>query len=204
MKYTKTLSKILDLVKYGSKPDDELECRILGDLILSDPWTNPTNKLVGSTFKLRTVYTNNAEQVQRTRLNSIGPGAYIMIAFTPGSEDIEILKVGETYKFGQRLEMYERGEHRTVGNTGKGPKVVCPTNVNIVRVMRELGHTHIKFIAIVPTATAKAKRINITNSLIEGLSAPLNWKQILESRIEQQLKLEGHRLPASMNKAKGS
>ena len=137
-------------------------------------------------------------------LNTVGPGAYIMIAYTPGSEDIEVLKVGETYKFGQRLNMYERGEHRTVGSTGNGPKVPDPTNVNIVRIMRELNHTHIKFIAIVPTPTAKMKRINITNSLIEGLSAPLNWKQILESKIEQQLKLEGHGLPASMNKAKGS
>ena len=122
-----------------------------------------------------------------------------MIAYTPGRDGIEILKVGETYKFGQRLEMYERGEHRTIN---KG--FADPTNVNIVRVMRRLNHTHIKFIAIVPTATARAKRINITNSLINGLSAPLNWKQILESRIEQQLKLEGHELPASMNKAKGS
>tara|TARA_B100001113_G_scaffold347188_1_gene339168 strand:+ start:497 stop:1108 length:612 start_codon:yes stop_codon:yes gene_type:complete len=203
MKYTKTLQKILELSKYGSKPDDELQCEILGDLEISDPWTNPTNKLLGSTFTLHTDY-RTSRGTDRKRLNSVGPGAYIMIAYTPGSEDIEILKVGETYKFGQRLEMYERGEHRTVGSTGKGPKVPDPTNVNIVRIMRELDYTHIKFIAIVPTPTAKAKRINITNSLIEGLSAPLNWKQILESRIEQQLKLEGHRLPASMNKAKGS
>ena len=204
MKYTKTLSKILELAKYGSKPDDELRCEILGDLEISDPWTNPTNKLVGSTFTLHTDYRNRSGQIQRKMLNTVGPGAYIMIAYTPGSEDIEVLKVGETYKFGQRLEMYERGEHRTVGSTGNGPKVPDPTNVNIVRIMRELGHTHIKFIAIVPTDSAKMKRINITNSLIEGLSAPLNWKQILESKIEQQLKLEGRGLPASMNKAKGS
>ena len=204
MKYTKTLSKILELAKYGSKQDEELRCEILGDLEISDPWTNPTNKLVGSTFQLHTDYRNRSGQIQRKMLNTVGPGAYIMIAYTPGSEDIEVLKVGETYKFGQRLEMYERGEHRTVGSTGNGPKVPDPTNVNIVRIMRELNHTHIKFIAIVPTDTAKMKRINITNSLIEGLSAPLNWKQILESKIEQQLKDEGHRLPASMNKAKGS
>ena len=204
MKYTKTLSKILELAKYGSKQDEELRCEILGDLEISDPWTNPTNKLVGSTFTLHTDYRNRSGQIQRKMLNTVGPGAYIMIAYTPGSEDIEVLKVGETYKFGQRLEMYERGEHRTVGSTGTGPKVPDPTNVNIVRIMRELNHTHIKFIAIVPTDSAKMKRINITNSLIEGLSAPLNWKQILESKIEQQLKSEGHRLPASMNKAKGS
>ena len=204
MKYTKTLSKILELAKYGSKPDEELRCEILGDLEISDPWTNPTNKLVGSTFTLHTDYRNRSGQIQRKMLNTVGPGAYIMLAYTPGSEDIEVLTVGETYTFGQRLEMYERGEHRTVGSTGNGPKVPDPTNVNIVRIMRELNHTHIKFIAIVPTDTAKMKRINITNSLIEGLSAPLNWKQILESRIEQQLKLEGHGLPASMNKAKGS
>ena len=204
MKYTPTLSKILELAKYGSKQDEELRCEILGDLEISDPWTNPTNKLLGSTFTLHTDYQNRSGQIQRKMLNTVGPGAYIMIAYTPGSEDIEVLKVGETYKFGQRLEMYERGEHRTVGSTGSGPKVPDPTNVNIVRIMRELDYTHIKFIAIVPTDTAKMKRINITNSLIEGLSAPLNWKQILESRIEQQLKDEGHRLPASMNKAKGS
>jgi hypothetical protein len=95
--------------------------------------------------------------------------------------------------------MYERGEHRTIN---KG--FADPTNTNIVRIMNELEYTHIKFIAIVPTPSAKMKRITITNSLIESLSAPLNWKQILESRIEQQLKLEGHALPASMNKAKGS
>ena len=204
MKYTKTLSKILELAKYGSKPDEELRCEILGDLEISDPWTNPTNKLLGSTFTLHTDYRNRSGQIQRKMLNTVGPGAYIMIAYTPGSEDIEVLKVGETYKFGQRLEMYERGEHRTVGSTGNGPKVADPTNVNIVRIMRELGYTHIKFIAIVPTDTAKMKRITIVNSLIESLSAPLNWKQILESKIEQQLKLEGHGLPASMNKAKGS
>tara|TARA_B100000902_G_scaffold387120_1_gene430739 strand:- start:885 stop:1499 length:615 start_codon:yes stop_codon:yes gene_type:complete len=204
MKYTKTLSKILELAKYGSKPDEELRCEILGDLEISDPWTNPTNKLLGSTFTLHTDYKNRSGQIQRKMLNTVGPGAYIMIAYTPGSEDIEVLKVGETYKFGQRLEMYERGEHRTVGSTGNGPKVPDPTNVNIVRIMRELDHTHIKFIAIVPTDTAKMKRITIVNSLIESLSAPLNWKQILESKIEQQLKSEGHTLPASMNKAKGS
>ena len=204
MKYTKTLSKILELAKYGSKPDDELECHILGELEISDPWTNPTNELLGSTFTLHTDYRLPSGQINRKGLNGVGPGAYIMIAYTPGSEGIEILKVGETYKFGQRLNMYERGEHRTVGSTGSGPKVPDPTNVNIVRIMRELNYTHIKFIAIVPTPTAKAKRIDITNSLIEGLSAPLNWKQILESRIEQQLKREGHGLPASMNKAKGS
>ncbi len=204
MKYTKTLSKILELAKYGSKPDEELRCEILGDLEISNPWTNPTNKLLGSTFTLHTDYKNRSGQIQRKMLNTVGPGAYIMIAYTPGSEDIEVLKVGETYKFGQRLEMYERGEHRTVGSTGNGPKVPDPTNVNIVRIMRELDHTHIKFIAIVPTDTAKMKRITIVNSLIESLSAPLNWKQILESKIEQQLKSEGHTLPASMNKAKGS
>ena len=158
MKYTKTLQKILELAKYGSKPDDELECHILGELEISDPWTNPTNKLLGSTFTLHTDY-RTSRGTDRKRLNSVGPGAYIMIAYTPGREGIEILKVGETYKFGQRLEMYERGEHRTVGSTGNGPKVPDPTNVNIVRIMRELNHTHIKFIAIVPTPTAKMKRI---------------------------------------------
>lgn len=198
MKYTKTLQKILELAKYGSKPDDELECKILGELEISDPWTNPTNGLRGSTFHLHTDYKTN-RGTDRKKLNQVGPGAYIMIAYKPGVEGIEVLKVGETYKFGQRLEMYERGEHRTIN---KG--FADPTNVNIVRIMNRLGYTHIKFIAIVPTPSAKMKRITITNSLIESLSAPLNWKQILESKIEQQLKIEGHGLPASMNKAKGS
>ena len=198
MKYTKTLQKILELAKYGSKPDDELECKILGELEISDPWTNPTNGLRGSTFHLHTDYKTNRGTDRKT-LNQVGPGAYIMIAYKPGVEGIEVLKVGETYKFGQRLEMYERGEHRTIN---KG--FADPTNVNIVRIMNRLGYTHIKFIAIVPTPSAKMKRITITNSLIESLSAPLNWKQILESKIEQQLKIEGHGLPASMNKAKGS
>ena len=198
MKYTKTLQKILELAKYGSKPDDELECRILGELEISDPWTNPTNGLRGSTFHLHTDYKTN-RGTDRKKLNQVGPGAYIMIAYKPGVEGIEVLKVGETYKFGQRLEMYERGEHRTIN---KG--FADPTNVNIVRIMNDLRYTHIKFIAIVPTPSAKMKRITITNSLIESLSAPLNWKQILESKIEQQLKIEGHGLPASMNKAKGS
>ena len=198
MKYTKTLQKILELAKYGSKPDDELECKILGELEISDPWTNPTNGLRGSTFHLHTDYKTNRGTDRKT-LNQVGPGAYIMIAYKPGVEGIEVLKVGETYKFGQRLEMYERGEHRTIN---KG--FADPTNVNIVRIMNDLGYTHIKFIAIVPTPSAKMKRITITNSLIESLSAPLNWKQILESKIEQQLKIEGHGLPASMNKAKGS
>ncbi len=198
MKYTPTLQKILELAKYGSKPDDELECKILGELEISDAWTNPTNGLRGCTFHLHTDYKTN-RGTDRKRLNTVGPGAYIMIAYRPGTEGIEVLKVGETYKFGQRLEMYERGEHRTIN---KG--FADPTNTNIVRIMNELEYTHIKFIAIVPTPSAKMKRITITNSLIESLSAPLNWKQILESRIEQQLKLEGHTLPASMNKAKGS
>ena len=198
MKYTKTLQKILELAKYGSRPDDELECKILGELEISDPWTNPTNGLRGSTFHLHTDY-KTPRGTDRKTLNTVGPGAYIMIAYRPGTEGIEVLKVGETYKFGQRLEMYERGEHRTIN---KG--FADPTNINIVRIMNDLGYTHIKFIAIVPTPSAKMKRITITNSLIESLSAPLNWKQILESRIEQQLKSEGHDLPASMNKAKGS
>ena len=198
MKYTKTLQKILELAKYGSKPDDELECKILGELEISDPWTNTTNGLRGSTFHLHTDYKTNRGTDRKT-LNQVGPGAYIMIAYKPGVEGIEVLKVGETYKFGQRLEMYERGEHRTIN---KG--FADPTNTNIVRIMNDLGYTHIKFIAIVPTPSAKMKRITITNSLIESLSAPLNWKQILESKIEQQLKIEGHALPASMNKAKGS
>ena len=79
MKYTKTLQKILELSKYGSKPDDELECHVLGELEISDPWTNPTNKLLGSTFTLHTDYQLPSGQINRKGLNSVGPGAYIMI-----------------------------------------------------------------------------------------------------------------------------
>ena len=202
-----TINKILGLAmeKNIHNHSEELRCEILGTLEMIDPWQNPTNKLISSTFKLHTDYVHKNGSIKRKELNKVGPGAYIMIAYTPNSNKaIEVLKVGETYKFGQRLEMYEKGGHRTVGSTGKGPKVQDPTNVNIIRIMNEIGHTHIKFIAIVPTDTAKQTMIPVRTSLIENLSAPVNWKQILESSIEQKLKAEGHKLPASMNKAKGS